>query len=64
MYVRNKWLSHERFCPENKVLRLMFYYELKLYRMKICWLYEGPWNLFSTFVLKKKLTIFGFIVDI
>jgi hypothetical protein len=36
----NKWLCHERLCPENKVLYLMFYYELKLYWMKICWLYE------------------------
>jgi hypothetical protein len=50
VYVRNKWLCHERLCPENKVLHLMLYYELKLYWMKICWLYEGPWIIFFTFV--------------
>jgi hypothetical protein len=27
-------------CPENKVLHLMFYSELKLYWMKVYWLYE------------------------
>jgi hypothetical protein len=32
----NKWLYHERLYPENKVLHLMFYYELKLHRMKVC----------------------------
>jgi hypothetical protein len=56
VFVRNKCLCHERLCPENKVLHLMFYYELKLYWMKICWLYEGPWIIFSTFVLKKNIS--------
>jgi hypothetical protein len=38
--VRNKWLCQERICPENKVLHLMLYYQLKLYWMKVCWLHE------------------------
>ncbi len=37
---QNKWLYDGRLCPENKVLHLMFYYELKLHWMKVCWLYE------------------------
>jgi hypothetical protein len=37
----NKRLCHERLCPENKVLYLMLYYELKLYWIKVCWLYEN-----------------------
>jgi hypothetical protein len=32
----NKRLCHERLCPENKALNLMFYYDLKLYWMKVC----------------------------
>ncbi len=48
-------LYHERLCLENKVLHLMFYYELKLYWMKVCWLYEISLLLFSTFVLKTKV---------
>jgi hypothetical protein len=28
--------THERLCSENKVLHLMFYYELELYWMKVC----------------------------
>jgi len=36
----NKWLYHEKLCLENKKLHLMFYYELKLYWMKVYWFYE------------------------
>jgi hypothetical protein len=32
----------------------MFYYEFKLYWMKVCWPYERPWNIFFMFVLKNK----------
>ncbi len=32
----------------------MLYYELKLYWMKVCWLYEKTINYFFTFVPKRK----------
>jgi hypothetical protein len=40
LYKENNRLCHERLCPENKDLHLMFYYELKLYWIQVCWLYE------------------------
>jgi len=49
----NKQLCHKRLCPENKVLQLMFYYELKLYWMKVCWRFERSLLLFFHLCTKK-----------
>jgi hypothetical protein len=38
--IYDKRLCHKKLCPENNVLHLLLYYELKLYRMKVFWLYE------------------------
>jgi len=62
----NKRHWHERLCPENKILHLMFYFELKLYWMKVCWLYERSWEKKNRNCIKKKgfLTILEFVVHI
>ncbi len=52
-HVINKRPCHERLCCENKVLHLMFYYELKLYWMKVCWFYERSWIYFFHICTKK-----------
>jgi len=55
-YYDTKWLWHERLYLENKILHLMFYYELKLYWMKVCWFYERPWIIFSHLYYETKFS--------
>jgi hypothetical protein len=39
-------LHHKRLCLKNNILHLKLYYELKLYEIRVCWLYEGTWKSF------------------